>query len=66
MDLGGVDVATEIAATNSYRTYSDMELLYKCRIEAEGAITAQKRLQCLRISKKENRKCTRDHVSLCN
>ena len=49
MDFGGVDVAAEGAATTSYRTYSDVELLQKRRIEAEGAAAARKRLQCLRV-----------------
>ena len=33
MDFGGVDVAAEAAAATSYRTYSDVELLQKRRIE---------------------------------
>ena len=61
---GGVDVAAEVVAATSYRTYSNVELLQKRRIEAEGAAAARKRLQCLRVGENESRKCTRDHVLL--
>ena len=64
MDFGKVNVAAETAAATSYRTYSDMELLCKRRIEAEGVAAAQKKLQCLRVGKNESRKRARDHVSL--
>ena len=64
MDFGGVNVAVEAAAATSYRTYSNVELLRKRRIEAEGAAAARKRLQCLRVGKNESRKQAHDHVSL--
>ena len=64
MDLGGIDVAAEAAAATSYCTYTDVELLCKRRIEAEGAAAARKRLQCLRVSENESRKRAHDHVSL--
>ena len=64
MDFGGVDVSAEAAAATSYRTYSDVELLRKRRIEAEGAAAARKTLQCLRVGENESKKRARDHVSL--
>ena len=65
MDLGRVDNAAEATAATSYCTYTNVELLRKCRIEAEGAAAARQRLQCFRVSKNESSKRAHDHVSLC-
>ena len=39
------DVASEAASATLYRTYTDLELLQKHKLEAEGATAAYKVLQ---------------------
>ena len=61
---GGDDVAAKVASVSNYLTYKNLELLYKWRLEEEGAIVGRKALQILCVHKNTNWKRTRSRESL--
>ena len=64
MASGNDDVAVEAASVTQYRTFSDVELLRKRRLEAEEAAAARKVQQGRRLSKNETRKRARTGETL--
>ena len=59
MASGSEDVAAEAASVTQYRTFSDLELLCKRRLEAEEATAAHKAQQGRRLLENETRKRAR-------
>ena len=64
MASGSSDVAAEAASVTQYRTFSDLELLHKRRLEAEEAAAAHKAQQGRRLSENETRKRARTGETL--
>ena len=64
MDLASLNIIVKGAASTMYCTYTEVELLHKRRLEAEGAAVVYKTLQRLHVSENESKKRARDQVSL--
>ena len=56
MDANSADVAVEAMATTSFCTYSDIELIHKRYLKAEGVAAVRNFLLQLNVSKNESRK----------
>ena len=65
MASGSDDVAAEAASVTQYRTFSDVELLRKRRLEAEEATAARKVEQGRQLAENETRKRARIGETLC-